>query len=207
LPDTDIANWFSTWSPILKDMRDRARNIGALSGAAPQVSRSSQELISRSSERLDAWLKQQTKRLGTALPVADAATKAAVPEPSFALAAAFDQPGTLHFVSEGGTDRLALKLESPVSRGATQGLGILVVLAFALATIWLSRSPVAQDFICRWPHIIGILIGLAWWAWLSPSWFGLIIIAATLWHALRFDWPGRSIRAEASTVLRSTRSH
>jgi hypothetical protein len=207
LPDSDIATWFSTWSPILKDMRDRARDIGAISGAAPQVSRSSQELISRSSDRLDAWLDQQTRRLGTALPFANTATQAADFLPSVDVADALDQPGTLRFVSEGGTDRLAINLESPASGGTTQGLGILIVVAFASATIWLARSPLTQDFICRWPHIVGILIGIAWWAWLAPSWLGLVVIATTLWHSLRFDWPGRSIRAEASTVLRSTRSH
>jgi hypothetical protein len=204
--NADVANWFRTWSAMLKGVRDRATGIGESSGTTPQVARTPQESIARPSDRLDAWLKQQARRLGSAIPT-DAAPQSAAIEPSFDLPAAFDQPGTLHFVSEGGTDRLALNLESPVTRGAAQGLGILVVAVFASATIWLARSPLGQDFICRWPHIVGILVGLLWWAWLAPSWLGLVIIAATLWHSLRFDWPGRSIRAEASTVLRSTRSH
>jgi hypothetical protein len=67
------------------------------------------------------------------------------------------------------------------------------------------RSPATIDFFCRWPHVLGILAGVVYWAWLWPSWLGLVIGAASVWLVLRFDWPGRSLRTEASTVLRSAR--
>jgi len=89
----------------------------------------------------------------------------------------------------------------------THLMPLISIACLAVAIAWLIRSPAAADLVCRWPHAIGVLIGILWWAWLSPSWLGLAIIAASVWHSLRFDWPGRSFRAEASTVLRSTRTH
>jgi hypothetical protein len=67
------------------------------------------------------------------------------------------------------------------------------------------RHPAAVDFLYRWPHAFGVLLGMAWWAWLWPSWLGILIGVASLWLALRFAWPGRSMRTEASTVLRASR--
>jgi hypothetical protein len=34
------------------------------------------------------------------------------------------------------------------------------------------------------PHAVGVLLGLAWWLWLSPSILGLLIgLASVLWAA------------------------
>jgi hypothetical protein len=68
------------------------------------------------------------------------------------------------------------------------------------------RRPAAADFLYRWPHACGVLLGIVVWAWLWPSWLGILIAAASLWQALRFAWPGRSLRTEASTVLRASRT-
>jgi hypothetical protein len=75
-----------------------------------------------------------------------------------------------------------------------------------VGTIWLMRRPAAVDVFYRWPHACGVLLGIAYWAWLWPSWLGTLIAAASLWLAVRFAWPGRSLRTEASTVLRASRT-
>ncbi|MCA9151696.1 MAG: hypothetical protein KDA92_20470, partial [Planctomycetales bacterium] len=32
----------------------------------------------------------------------------------------------------------------------------------------------------RWPYLPGVLAGLAWWLWLSPSWIGWVIVGLSL---------------------------
>ena len=53
-------------------------------------------------------------------------------------------------------------------------LGLLVIVGLAAAGAWLIRSPAAADFLCRWPQAFGILFGIAYWAWLWPSWLGIV---------------------------------
>jgi len=202
--DADIANWLVPWSKMLGEARYRAGKANNSSAAAPQVGRASEDLISRASSRMDAWTKQQSTITDLTTPTQSQNTTV---ESSNDLSEMLDSENAAHYVFEGGYDHLPLSGELLVSRRVTQGFGLFIVAAIASASLWFVRSPLALDFVCRWPHVVGVLIGIAWWAWLWPSWFGLAIAAATLWHSLRFNWPGRSIRAEASTVLRSTRSH
>ena len=112
-----------------------------------------------------------------------------------------------YYVAEGGNDRLPLhfRLLEPT---ATQNRlsGLLLIAGSLIATIWLMRRPTAIDFLYRWPHACGVLLGIAYWASLWPSWLGILIAAASLWLALRSAWPGGSMRTEASTVLRASRT-
>jgi hypothetical protein len=111
------------------------------------------------------------------------------------------------YVAEGGNDRLTLQLQrnGPTS-SQIRFAGLLLITSGLIAAIWLMRRPAAIDALCRWPHACGVLVGIAIWAWMWPSWFGILIAGASLWLALRSNWPGRSLRTEASTVLRASRT-
>ena len=99
------------------------------------------------------------------------------------------------FVSEGGPDKIILEAIGRRSNSAYRQFGaIALIVIVATLVIWLIRTPAANDFLYRWPHPIGIAIGIMYWAWLWPSWLGLIVVAVSVWLALRFDWPGRSLR-------------
>jgi hypothetical protein len=112
-----------------------------------------------------------------------------------------------YYVAEGGSDSLNLQIQlMDFSPGQVRLIGLPLIAAALIGGIWLMRWPAATDFFCRWPHAVGILIGIAYWAWMWPSWVGILIAAVSVWLALRFDWPGRSIRRESSTVLRGSRS-
>ena len=39
--------------------------------------------------------------------------------------------------------------------------------------------------LARWPHAPGVVLGLAWWLWLSPSVLGLVIALASVLAAVR----------------------
>ncbi len=72
---------------------------------------------------------------------------------------------------------------------------ITTVTRFAISVLlisfvwWASRRvPVRWTrwiILCaRWPTFHGMLIGIAWWLWLVPSWFGLVIIIVLLVTAI-----------------------
>jgi hypothetical protein len=51
-----------------------------------------------------------------------------------------------------------------------------------------------RDSFSRWPHLPGVVIGLAWWLWLSPSSVGWLIVAVFLVSSLRPAWRWRAMR-------------
>ena len=53
----------------------------------------------------------------------------------------------------------------------------------------------------RWPHLICVAVGLAWWLWLWPSIFGLVIVAASIASLLRSGW--KPSRGPGSQIIRT----
>lgn len=209
-PGLDGENWSKPWAAMLNDAKNQAQRILAqptTPTTVTQVSRSSEEQIGRATKRLDEWLRQtgNVAASSTDTPPDSTANTARLvssgPHPF-----GEDQQLTC-YVADGSADRLTLSAgPSAISTVQIQVVGLLLIAGVASVGAYLVRSPLAADFLCRWAHAVGILIGIAYWAWLWPSWLGLVIAAASLWLALRFNWPGRSVRPEASTVMRSTRS-
>jgi hypothetical protein len=66
---------------------------------------------------------------------------------------------------------------------AACGLGLVVA-----ACLTGSRRGVLPAFVSRWPHVLGVAAGLAWWLWLWPSAFGWLIILASLICSIRSGW-------------------
>jgi hypothetical protein len=200
-PDGD--NWRQAWSSIVRGILTQTQETRMQPTAGPavaQVSRSSEDQLDQAMKRLETWLQQA----GT--PAEGSAATNPLATSSWTLPSLSGSPVTW-YVAEGGDERLivdSIRHEANVFQGRM--LPILAVAGLAALIAFLINSPIAVDLLCRWPHVIGVLLGIGWWAWLSPSWLGLAIVAATVWLSLRFDWPGRSYRAEASTVLRSTRT-
>ena len=74
-------------------------------------------------------------------------------------------------------------------------------VALALATfiiawvLWrLSRLEPLRDGLSRWPHLPGVIFGIAWWLWLTPSVVGWLIATAFLASSLRPAWRSRAMR-------------
>jgi hypothetical protein len=101
-----------------------------------------------------------------------------------------------------------LQLQHPaVATGARQSdwIGLLAVACMGIVGIYLTRRPEFWQWAYQWPNALFFLAGVAYWAWLRPSWLGLVFAAASVVLAFRSGWPGRSIRLDASTVLRANR--
>jgi hypothetical protein len=62
-------------------------------------------------------------------------------------------------------------------------IGAASLLVFLLAL----RGPLG-DWLHRWPHAVGVLVGLAWWLWLTPSLLGWGIVLLSVISAIRSPW-------------------
>jgi hypothetical protein len=210
LPSPDGFNWYLSWARLLNSARIQTQQLPA---AAPfervesQVSRTSDEQIAGATGRLEKWLEDGRKIFTDANSYQRPTPLEAATSTSVTQSAAPEAAVWTYYVAEGGSDSLNLQIQlMDFSPGQVRLIGLPLIAAALIGGIWLMRWPAATDFFCRWPHAVGILIGIAYWAWMWPSWVGILIAAVSVWLALRFDWPGRSIRRESSTVLRGSRS-
>jgi hypothetical protein len=210
LPSPDGFNWFVPWAKLLADTRDRTQQMSAtthIPRLESQVSHPSEDQIAQAATRLDKWL-EDCRRIFADLNRENPAKPVTGINSARSRAASLPADAWTYYVAEGGNEQLALDLRSgSLPPSESRAIGLLAIVAAAAAGIWLMRRPAALDFLYRWPHLIGVAVGIAWWAWLWPSWLGLLIAAANVWLALRFAWPGRLLRTEASTVLRASRTN
>jgi hypothetical protein len=205
-PKRDGYNWYRRWSVLLTRLRDDAVATSAkLDGrqAASQVSRPTEEQLNESLTRLEAWIQECTETLS------GSEANAKIPEMwsrDSGMGRESFPERWIYCVTDGGLDRLIVDNASDnVSSQKGRAIGVLAVVGLSAAAVLLLRSPGAFDLIIQWPHAVGFLIGIACWAWLQPSWCGLLIAAACIVLALRSGWPGRAIRLDASTVMRASR--
>jgi hypothetical protein len=170
-----------------------------------QVSQPADEHLAAASERLDAWIKKcstELARQAAEKPLRDS-RNAGYYSLTHDISSA-QQP--LYCVTDGALDRLILDDNSKTMREHRPFLGVLAIAGLWLTAVVLSHRTRAIELLYRWPHAAGFILGIAWWAWLQPSWCGLAIAAACVALSLRAGWPGRAIRTEASTVVRTNHS-
>ena len=58
-----------------------------------------------------------------------------------------------------------------------------------------------QAAVAQWPHVFGVLLGLAWWLCLWPAFIGWVIVAISLLGVFRRPWKA-VVQSAASTVIR-----
>ncbi|NUQ61404.1 MAG: hypothetical protein HUU20_02880 [Pirellulales bacterium] len=99
---------------------------------------------------------------------------------------------TACYVSPPGSDSLSIGYQPVEPRGVWQRLALVaacvVLVPLSLAT---RVRRTAARILCRWPAAIGVLVGLAWWAWLEPSALGWVIVLLTLALAAIPGWKRR----------------
>jgi hypothetical protein len=203
-PFPDGYNWFGPWAEMLAELRQHALEMKSSSldrSIASQVSNPSDEQLSRVSERLDDWIEQCEELLsGRALEAAVSPWQAELARP------AMDQQEMewSYWVADGGADRLRMEFVATTSAvKRSRVFGLTWILGLAGAAIVLARQRAVRDVLYRWPQAVGLLAGIVWWAWLWPSWCGLLIAAASLFMTWRSRWSVRTRIQEGSTVLRS----
>jgi hypothetical protein len=203
-PFPDGYNWYHPWTARLIELRREMSQIAAQpdsAAASSQVQSATEDPIAQASDRLDAWLESCDATLDwsdvdPSLAISDA--RSLTIEPPIELAAGH----WIHGVADGGEPVLSIERRSMPTAGQARMAALILVGLAAVASISLLRRPEAWDVVCRWPHALGFLVGIAYWAALWPSWLGIMIAIASVVFALRSGWPGRSMRTEGSTVLR-----
>jgi hypothetical protein len=200
----DGYNWYHPWAARLIQLRRETVEAAAEpeSGlASSQVMPAKEEQMAQASERLDAWLEQCDSTLAWSeldpTPLVPNA-KALITKPPMDLSGQHWN----HFVAEGGDAVLSVELPLLADARGTRLAGPAIIVIAAAATISLLRRPAAWDLVCRWPHTAAFLLGLAYWAFLWPSWLGFAIAIVCLLSALRSGWSGKSLGSEGSTVRR-----
>ena len=107
------------------------------------------------------------------------------------------------FATKGNLLNLALSNRGAFVHGMWSNLP--AALAIALGAWWLSshgRRLWLIRFTRRWSLATTVAVGVLWWLFLSPSWFGWLIVVAALWYAVN---PATRHRASsASTSNRAT---
>jgi len=100
------------------------------------------------------------------------------------------------YVTGGATDAIVLDYRPPGSQSWLPRLaaigGFLAVVGLVALLV---RRGLLWTWFARWPYLLGIGIGLAWWLWLSPSALGLFIVLAVV---LRQLVPWRTFRRPAA---------
>lgn len=199
-PPPDDYNWLQPWAEVLAAARREAESARGDSGRQPasvQLSPSTDDQLATATSRVDAWLDAANDVLSRQLPGGSPAASHSELPP-----AAPDGGRWTYCVADGGMDHVTIAASSGgVSPGTVRVVGVVVIVGLAVALVWLATVPAAYDLLWRWPHTAGLLLGLAAWACLRPSWLGLMIVAAVLLLVLRPAWPGPTFRADDSTVL------
>ncbi|MCC7475069.1 MAG: hypothetical protein IT425_06710, partial [Pirellulales bacterium] len=211
VPAEEVANWGRPWVELLSDLQSQVQEATSKPKTVSQLAQisPSREEVELVAKRLDVWIEALKNLTATqTMPSSRIHLPWTVPAAvKSGASSTADLQLTRYYVSDGTTVRVALHRAAgaiPTHLARWLSVGALTLL-FA-AVISLGRFPIVGDCLSRWPHVLGVVIGLLYWAWLWPSWLGLLIIVASLWATLRFNWPGHSLRPEASTVLRSTRT-
>ncbi len=171
------------WTYRLTAARAAAQRELAAAGAGPEIANAQQEV--------DAVEKQRgelAKRLETAgiLPKLSAPGSAADgPDEVFRRLPSVGQPA-VRCSCEGRADSLRLDAQPAEGNGLFYRLAAAAALAVltCLAVVGLLRGTLTET-LRRWPHATGLVLGLAWWLWLSPSIVGLGIALASISIAAR----------------------
>ncbi len=202
-PFPDGYNWYYPWAArLVEQRREVVEGDGSPDrGLARQVGSSTEEQIAQASDRLDAWLETCDSALtwpdiDPPPPVSNENTPAATSPMHLA------GGHWIHGVAEGGDPVLYVELDSLPTTVRTRAATLVLVVAAAAASVSLLRRPAVWDVVCQWPHAASFLLGVGYWAFLWPSWLGIVIALASVLLALRSGWKGRSLHSDGSTVLR-----
>jgi hypothetical protein len=202
----DGSNWCRPWLGWLIQLRNDASialSKPVAGQAVAQIARPAEEQLNQASARFDSW-REQLVNIGVDEQTTAAAGELLADTQPREVGSAWGH--SQYCVTDGALDRLTVyqPVHDPGSRlGGT--METLAIVVLAVGAVLLAQRTGANDLLYKWPQTTGFLIGIAWWAWLRPSWFGLAIAAASAMLALHSGWPGRAIRMDASTVLRTSR--
>ena len=195
-PDEKV-RWYRTWIDRFLASRDRLRRYIAEPERADSA-----RTVRRELETTGRRQREIAQRLGTAELLARLSAKTPVAgDPAELWLRTLDRPNpTTQCTLETETGSLFLVYSradsDPLSHRLAGALGLVLVIL--VAGVGIGRG-LLTNLLCRWPHLLGVVAGLAWWLWLSPSVLGWAIVLVSLVASFRSGW--RLPRQHDSTIV------
>ena len=197
-PD-EIENWYYPWALRLATLRGRINRWNVSAKASGHADAARLAAIDR-----DQALTAGNLGVQEAHQRAWSTSRTAVDSGDLWMLVGASDQASIHASIDG--DRLTFRPgygAGPSIGFVMRGVLALVILGGTLF-VYRSGAPVATVAIetaQRWPHAIGVVFGLAWGMWLSPSLAGWIIVAAFLWGAIRTPGGTGRLGRRVSNIL------
>ena len=103
-------------------------------------------------------------------------------------------------VVRGPSDSITLSYHATgVQRFDSRPRAAILLGAVVLLLVAGMRRGLRSAWACRWPHLLGVGAGLAWWLWLWPSILGLVLALLSLAASVRWVW--RPSRDSPSAIV------
>jgi hypothetical protein len=190
----DLLHWYAPWGRRFLDSHANLQHLQAAGAEDASTANAAEEIASIEQDQA-----RLARRLGTSNIMSQMSgerTIAADPERLWTLAQTPDRK--LSFaMTRGSTDPLLVAY--PERQTDDRWLrfavaGTILLLAGAIALAWNRRRNNFDFSLERAPYglqALGMVAGLVWWLWLTPSFVGVLIMAASMYAIGREIWPGR----------------
>jgi hypothetical protein len=189
LPLVDGYSWFVRWAAGLNAAEDIASSLKRAAENVAETIRVPQqpdESVPQSISRSDAWAEQIAEifaAAGIAVGPLESVAQATF-DPWQAMASGDHDIAC--FISDGDQDQLVVEcVPDGITAGETRFAVLASLAALSLAVFWLTRRPAALELVENWREAVGVVLGLAAWAWLRPSGVGLVVAGMCLLLLLR----------------------
>lgn len=185
-PLEELSQWYRPWAKRLLACEASWRGQ---SGAASDERSPAARPSSDRPQIAEAWRKA-ARKLGTLSILNSAARRRPVATSAWDLWL-LEHAGesAIHCRAAGGGSVTPLRLVADRRQLVSQpvfvtvGIGLVLLVAIGLAGV-----PLASEGPSRWPQMLGVALGLAWWLWLAPSVLGWLIVGFSLFSAWRSAW-------------------
>ena len=107
---------------------------------------------------------------------------------------------TTRRVADGAAPSITVSYDAPQSDWLAHNLaGPLAMIAMTVLLVLGIRQGVLWALFARWPHFLGVIVGVSWWIWLWPSIFGWVIVLVSFFALFRSAWRPR--RQSGSVIV------
>jgi len=182
-PAVETQNWYSRWANRLASSYSKLDDVKT-SEVDLHTEGIDIETIKEQQEEIAQRLK--TTKILSQMTTANGANSLEAPD-------VWSQSGSDETVVYAMSDGAAPTIEVSVQSVRTSDWSLrvwhaIIFLLICLALYVLIRRTSISDLFLEWPLAFGVLLGIVWMVWLTPSIVGFLIITASVVRSLRPNW-------------------
>jgi hypothetical protein len=180
-PPGELMQWYLRWT---REQAAVLRRIDYATGALGREDHGATSLKAEWEAQRQQWAKRFGSAAASSLIDDDVV---AVYEPAEIFATMTTTPRTTtHLSWKGKASQMAVNGPQGSMGDFWLRLASSFCLLLGVAVLCVvNRHRPIRDFFLSYPRLVGVLVGLAWWLWLTPSLVGWIIVAVSLLPAVR----------------------